>query len=171
MPDQQHKLHQEKTDSPERFLAQLEPDERATHFKRLSRSEQLEAFRLLDAAHQGELLAHIDEVLGMLLVEDLDPDDRVRLFEQIGPEAAEKFTAGLSPAEQEATSQLLRHPPESAGRIMTPSFLALPQGFTVKQAPERIRIEGRDVETVLSLPVVDRSDRYLGMVSLDQLVP
>jgi hypothetical protein len=65
------------------LMEQLPPRDRAVVFRLLPRSVAFEAFGRLDASLQGELLPALraDEVQG--LVAELDPDDRVRLLDEL----------------------------------------------------------------------------------------
>ncbi len=151
-------------------LAHLAPDPRAERFRELSPDDQDAVFRQLNAAHQQELLERLDDDTLRLLVEALDPDDRVQLFEQLPPEKAAELRELLSPHQQAMTDELLRHPEESAGRIMSPEILVLSPSMTATEALALVRRKGRDAETVFVLPVTDRNYRLLGMTTLDELV-
>lgn len=53
---------------------------------------------------------------------------------------------------------------------MTPEFLALTPGQTVREALAEVRNRGKTVETVYVLPVVANHGRFLGIVHLRDLV-
>lgn len=151
-------------------LAHLDADERAERFDALAAGPKEAVFRQLTAAHQQELLDQLDRDTLTGLLELLDPDDRVHLFEELPAEFAKALRERLSPKEQALTDRLLEFPAESAGRIMSPEFLALSPPMRADEALARVRREGRDVETVFVLPVTDDENRLLGMVTLTDLV-
>lgn len=151
-------------------LSHRGPDERAGRFAALPETLAVAAFEQLSSGHQQELIERLDDAHARRLVEELDPDDRVRLFEQLPPAAAEKLRLGLSLREQALTDQLLQYPVESAGRIMSPEFLMLSGSMTATDALEIVRARGREVETILALPVTDDNGRLTGMATLDKLV-
>jgi magnesium transporter len=151
-------------------LARLEPPERADAFRKLPSGFAFLVFQQFDAAHQQELLEHLDAQQVRRLVEEIDPDDRARLLLEVTEPAAERLLAGLSPQERELTEQLLAHPEESAGRIMSPEYLTLRRTMTVEEALSDVRTFGREAETIDVLPVTDDAGRYAGIVGLSDLV-
>lgn len=151
-------------------LSHLDADRRAERFRGLSPEQQEAVFRQLNAAHQHELLERLDEETWSFLLKSLDPDDQVQLFEQLPRPKAERLRARLSPREQAMTDRLLQYPEESAGRIMSPEFLALSATMRADEALAAVRTQGRDVETVFVLPVTDHEHRLLGTITLDELV-
>lgn len=151
-------------------LSHRPPDERAQRFLVVPEALSLPTFKQLNSGHQQELIERLDDAAARRLVEALDPDDRVKLFEQMLPDAAERLRRGLSSREQTLTDELLQYPEESAGRIMSPEFLALAKTMTASEALEAVRSRGHEVETVLALPITDVHGRLAGMATLDALV-
>jgi magnesium transporter len=82
----------------------------------------------------------------------------------------EDLLARLTPHERGLTRALLAHPPETAGRIMIPEFVALGAGMTAAEGLAEVRARGRGVETVHALPVVDDGGRLTGLLELSDLV-
>jgi magnesium transporter len=104
------------------------------------------------------------------IVEQMSPDDRARLFDELPAKVVRRLLLQLSPEERNATSLLLGYKPNTAGRIMTPEYLSLKEHFTVAQALERIRTRGSASETVYYLYVTDDARRLTGVLSLQELV-
>jgi magnesium transporter len=151
-------------------LAHLAPPERAKVFRLLPKGRALEVFQLLDAAHQEELLGGLRDEQVLRLVEELDPDDRARLFDEMPATVARKLQEGLSPRERRMTALLLGYADETAGRIMSPQFVRVLATMTVAEALDRVRRRGRDAETVYTLPVTDEELRLVGTVELRELI-
>jgi magnesium transporter len=151
-------------------LSHLTAEERTEQFRRLPPDRQVEVFQQLHPAHQDELLQRLDDERISSLLESLDPDDRVQLFEQVPQRTADDFYGRLSARERAMTDELLQYPESSAGRIMSPEFLALSPAMTADEALAAIRTRGRGVETVVALPVTDEAGRLLGMTTLDEVV-
>jgi magnesium transporter len=104
------------------------------------------------------------------LVEEMDPDDRARLIDEVPAGVARQLMAGISADEQEMTRRLLGYPDESAGRIMSPEFVHLRAPDTVDAAMARVRAQGADAETIYALPVTDEEWHLVGVVSLRDLI-
>lgn len=136
----------------------------------LPEAQAAEVFRFLDAAYQARVIEDLSPPRVLRLVETLDPDDRARLLEEIPAEVARGLLSGLTPSERRMTAELMGYPPESAGRYMTPEFLALAPGMTAGEALVEIRRSGRTAETIYTLPVVRPDGIVLGVVHLRELV-
>jgi magnesium transporter len=124
-------------------LSSLPPDEQAELLQNLPDEQAAEVFKFMDTAYQEQALDKLSQQRVLSLLERLDPDDRARLLEQMPAPLARRLLSGLSPAERRMTSELLGYPPESAGRCMTPEFLALTPGVTAREALAEIRSKGR----------------------------
>lgn len=151
-------------------LSHLDSPERTERFRGLPADLQEAVFQQLNPAHQEELLDRLDDRPLSRLLESLDPDDRVRLFAQLPQAKIQVLREQLSQNEQAMMDDLFKHPKDSAGRIMSPEFLTLSPVMRADEALERIRTQGREVETVFTLPVTDHQGRLLGMTTLDELV-
>lgn len=105
------------------------------------------------------------EVLGRLEV-----DDMLDLVDGI-PEDRREPVRELLPAAKRAE---LRHaelyPPDSAGRVMTTSFVALDEKMTAQEAIDTVRAAGDKAEQILYLYVVDELRHLKGVVPIRRLV-
>ena len=104
------------------------------------------------------------------IVDQMSPDDRVRLFDELPAKIVNRLLEQLSPTERQATAQLLGYEAGTAGRIMTPELISFKEGFTVSQALERIRRLANVTETIYYLYVTDNARRLTGTLSLRDLV-
>jgi magnesium transporter len=151
-------------------LAHVDPQVRAKAFRLLSPEQAPKVFQHLDAVHQEALLRELPEAQADQLVEAMAPDDRVRLFDTMSAPDVTQRLVKLRPRERQLTAALLDFPAESAGRIMTPEFIALQPTHTVDEAMAEIRKRGRIVEMIYVLPVTDERGCPVGTVALDELV-
>ncbi|MFF4291655.1 magnesium transporter, partial [Streptomyces sp. NPDC001633] len=120
--------------------------------------------------HQQAVLMGLRDVAFRELVEDLDPDDRVRMLREAPAKVVRRVLAGLSARERQVTAALLGYPEGSVGRYMTPEVVSLDLDMTVRQGLDRVRLRGADAETVYTLPVLDSGRRLTGVVTLRELV-
>jgi magnesium transporter len=151
-------------------LAHLAPEDRVVAFRLLPRDKALEVFESLDPFHQTEILQGLRDERFRQVLEDLDPDDRARLFTELPAMVAKRALAGLSAAERAYTAALLGYPHESAGRVMTPEFVSLRSTMTAGQALDKIRSSDAEEETLFVLPVTDGERQLLGSVDLPALL-
>lgn len=150
--------------------ARMEPGQQEIIFQQISRDLALDVFKQLNVAQQERLLAVVEREHAVFLVEELDPDDRARLFNELPVDVAATYQEELSAEEQRLTNQLLSYPEESAGRIMSPEFLALCPAQTVLEALDYIHKNGHKAETVHTLPVTNEQKRLVGLCELSDLV-
>ena len=151
-------------------LGRLPVADRAIPFRLLPKDRALEVFEALDPYHQQELLEGLRDVTVRELVEEMDPDDRARLVDEMPAKVAKQVLAGLSPRERTLTATLLGYPENSAGRVMSPEVVNLRANQTVAEALSRIRRIGANAETIYALPVTDDKRRLVGALGLRDLV-
>jgi magnesium transporter len=127
-------------------------------------------YEYLDPAVQQTLLDRLRSGEVLELVEEMSPDDRVRLFDELPAKVVRRLLAELSPAERRVTAQLLGYEAETAGRLMTTEFIDLKEFHSAGQALDIVRRRARDTETIYSLYVTDGSRHLTGILSLRDLV-
>lgn len=126
-------------------------------------------FRELRPEHQSSLLDRLPRDRAGELLHGLRPDERARLLATVEPERERDLIDLLPAGERATTLQLVRYPPESVGRMMTPDVLRLSRRDGRAEALDTVRECGPEVETVYTLPVVD-DDRLVGIVDLRALL-
>ncbi|MEO1374107.1 MAG: magnesium transporter [Cyanobacteria bacterium J06635_10] len=139
-------------------------------FRLLSKDEAIEVYEYLDYNVQERLIQEFRSQEVLDIVDKMSPDDRARLFDELPAKVVNRLLGQLSPAQREATAELLGYKAGTAGRIMTPQFILLKENFTVAQALERIRRQANASEMIYYLYVTDAARRLTGIVSLRQLV-
>lgn len=136
------------------IIASLEPDHRAVCFRFLPRDDAGEVFAYLESEMQEELVLKLGDA-ALRVVEGMDPDDRVRLLDELPSEVAQRLVASLPPEDRKTTQAILGYPPKSVGRLMNPDYVGLRPDWTVARALDHIRKYGRDAETINIVYVVD----------------
>jgi magnesium transporter len=142
----------------------------AIAFRLLSKSEAIEVYEYLDSSVQSSLIEEFKRQDVIDIVDKMSPDDRARLFDELPAKIVTRLLAQLSPEERRNTALLLGYEADTAGRIMTPEYVALKETWTVAQALERIRSLAHVSETIYSLYVTDSARRLTGILSLRALV-
>ena len=104
------------------------------------------------------------------LLNEMAPDDRTRLFEELPAEVTKRVLTSLKPEELKVARQLLGYPEKTAGRYMTPEYLAVRPTMTAGEALEYIRTHGKDRETLSVVYVTDEKGYLLDDIRLGTLV-
>ncbi|MCF6149749.1 MAG: magnesium transporter [Candidatus Kuenenia sp.] len=152
------------------LLSGLEPTEKVVSFRLLDKIKSSEVFALFDSSEQEELLKQFTEQHVRTLLIEMEPDDRTQLFDELPADVVEKLLKLLPPAERKEANELLNYPQNSAGRIMTPEYVALKMHMTVAQALEHIRKTGLDREIIYICYIVDETKKLRGVTSLKNII-
>ncbi|WP_224245844.1 magnesium transporter [Hyalangium gracile] len=139
-------------------------------FRLLPRDMAALAFEYLPPHQQSELVSILGNEELKNVLNEMAPDDRTRLLEELPAEVTRRVLTTLSPAELKVARELLGYPERSAGRYMTPEFLTLPANLTAAAALDFVRTHGQGRETLNVLYIVDEKGRLLDDVRLASLV-
>ncbi|HYE92993.1 MAG TPA: magnesium transporter [Terriglobales bacterium] len=150
--------------------------------RELALGDQVRLFRLLNAHQAGAVLSELDDQVLLELVRTLDEtevskifdqmpsDDVVEVVEELPPEQAEKILDLMEEEKSEEVQELLEYGEGTAGRLMTPRFVAVNEHVTVAQAIEQIRKAALGDDAFHLLYVVDDHEHLVGLVPLHRLV-
>ncbi len=141
-------------------------------FRLLPRETARETFFRLEYDKQEELLEGLADRKHLLseLLNDLAPDDRTALFEELPGPVTQRLIQLLSPEERRISIQLLGYPESSIGRLMTPDYVAVKPGMSIEQALDHIRQFGKDSETLNVVYVVNQSWKLIDEVRLREIL-
>ncbi len=148
----------------------------------LPKTMQIIAFRLLNKREAIEVYEHLDKETQQLLIEEfkdteaieiinnMSPDDRVKLFDELPPQLARNLVAQLTHQEREFNALLLGYSPNTAGRIMTPEYIYVKEAITVTEAQTKIRNLADQIEVAYYIYVTDDNKKLRGTLSLKDLI-
>src|SRR6476620_210031 len=145
-------------------------DEQVIVFRVLPHDLAADVFEYLDVEAQQQLLramAH-EQVVGIL--NEMSPDDRTALLEEMPSAAARQLIRLLTPEERRVAQALLGYPEGSVGRLMTPDFIAVKEDWTVQQVLDYVREHGQDSETINVIYVVDDRGRLIDDLRIRQFL-
>lgn len=152
------------------IIADLPPEDEGVIFRVLPRDRAAAAFAYLPLDEQKALVQSLSSSSVQGILNDMPPDDRTRLLEELPAEATRRLLETLSPDELKSARQLLGYPERTAGRYMTPEYIALPPDMTARDALEYVRRNGRGKETLAHLYIVDTAGKLLEDLRLGALV-
>jgi magnesium transporter len=119
---------------------------------------------LLDNAPSGQIAAALDQ---------LPMDDAAQIVSEATDERAAQLLADLAARAPEDAGEvrgLLTHGEDSAGRLMTDKFAAVPPQATAAQVLQYLRANAHVLETVNDAYVVDEGGRLVGVASMRQIL-
>jgi magnesium transporter len=147
------------------LLLTLPKQDQVVLFRLISREQAGDVFAYLERPDRDNLLDALTDEETRHLLAELSPDERTDLFEEMPGEVTQKLLNLLSKEDLKQTRFLLGYPEESAGRLMTPRYVAVRSHWTVEHVFKHIRKKAADSETVSTIYVVD--DRWKLLDALD----
>ena len=112
-------------------------------------------------------MAH-EQVVAIL--NEMSPDDRTALLEELPSAAARQLIRLLTPEERRVATALLGYPEDSVGRLMTPDFIQAKEDWTVQHVLDYVREYGRDSETLNFVYVVDDHGKLIDDVRMREFL-
>ena len=139
------------------IILDLPEDEQVIIFRILPHALAADVFEYLDVdvEAQQQLLRGMAHEQVVSILNEMSPDDRTALLEELPSAAARQLIRLLTPEERRIAQALLGYPEGSVGRLMTPDLVAVDAGSTVKEVLSYIREHGQDSETLNVIYVVD----------------
>jgi magnesium transporter len=149
----------------------MEPEDRASAFAALPRSDADEFFLELSAQDQATILLALPNGERRLWMRILAPDDAVDVIQAV---EEEEQKAGLlemldTPTRNEVRA-LLAYAEDAAGGLMSPRFARLRPDMTVAEAIRYLRRQAREeLETIYYAYVLDQDQQLKGVISFRDL--
>ncbi len=139
------------------IILDLPEDEQVIIFRILPHVLAADVFEYLDVdvEAQHQLLRGMAHEQVVSILNEMSPDDRTALLEELPSAAARQLIRLLTPEERRIAQALLGYPEGSVGRLMTPDLVAVDASWTVGEVLAYIREHGQDSETLNVIYVVD----------------
>jgi magnesium transporter len=147
----------------------VDNEQRRLIFNVLEKTASAEVLGKVDEATRAELFKLLQEGEIKALVSELDHDDAADLLAEMPEEVSEKVLSSLSAADSLEIRKLMSYSEDSAGGIMDPVLISVPEEATVAEAVGKIRAAEID-EDFFSVYVVDKYGRFLGDVRVRLLL-
>jgi magnesium transporter len=161
-------------------LIRLQPARAAAVLDHLPRAEAARVLGDVPAAEAAEVLGSMSpfgavEVLEKLstasaagVFEALEQDVASRLARRLGEDRRRAVLACLPPRVAHRLETLVSFPEHTAGALMDPEVLALPEDLTVEEA--RAQVRERPDQARYNVYIVDRGQALVGVVTLRELL-
>lgn len=126
----------------------------------------------LETDFQAEVLESFPEERAADIVEEMEPDEAADLLNELEPEKRQAVLNLMEQEERQDVEELLEHKEDTAGGLMTTSYVSVPPGITVGEALERLRSDpdSQEAETIYYVYVLDAEEKLLGVCSLSDMV-
>ncbi len=160
----------------------LHPADVADLFELIEADERPALAKAISDLMSGEVFAELNDHVRELLVESLpagavadiaeqlDTDDAVAMLEDLDEDDQQAVLAEMEPEDRAAIETALSYPEESAGRLMSRDFVAVPEHMTVGDLIDFLR-EGHDLANEFwEIFIVDARHHPVGTCALSWIL-
>ena len=152
------------------MLEVLEPESAVIAFRMLPREIAADSFSQLEQSTQEQLLEELGTERSARVIESIDPDDRAAILDELPVEISTRLIARFSPENRRVTQAILGYDADSVGRLMTPDYVRLREGWSISHALEHIRRYGANAETVDWVFVIDQENKLVDDIHIRELL-
>ncbi len=153
------------------LVNELDDDDAVAVVAQLSHDD---AVRLLDQPelhHATEIVVALPQARAASLLDGMSADRATDVFQELDADDRARLFPILAPETKVALKKLMGYPPNTAGSLMTTEFIAVPSNWTVAETLAHIRRVERTREMVYAIYLVDPKTRVLqGVVGLRRLI-
>ncbi|MDQ2695745.1 MAG: magnesium transporter [Pseudomonadota bacterium] len=165
-----------------RMLRALHPAEIAGLLESLPPEERKIAWELVDPAADGEVLLHVNDEVRAGLIEEMDPhelvaatqrldlDDLADILQDLPEAVSRQLLRSMDLQNRQRLEKMLAYPEDSAGGLMNTDTITVRADVTLDVVLRYLRLRGAIPAHTDNLIVVDRADRYLGLLPLSRLL-
>ncbi len=139
-------------------------------FKSIDRDLAVKTFELLELTLQEELISILPARQMQLILNDMSPDNRTALLEQLDSELLTKSLKLLTSKEKSVALSLLGYPENSIGRLMTPDYVAIRKEWSIKYVLDYIREHGENSETLNIIYIVDEKGKLIDDIKVREIL-
>ena len=162
-------LNEQRSSDIAEVVELLDNEQRRTIFDVLDKPTSAEVLEKVDEATRAELFGLLKDDEIKALVSELDYDDAADLLAELPEDISEKVLNSLAPADAVEIKKLMSYSEDSAGGIMDPLVISVPEDATIAEAINKIRATEFD-EDFYSVYVVNKTRRFLGDVRIRLLL-
>lgn len=152
------------------FLEEIDEIEALAIFRLLPEQEAIETFSFLDSEVQESFIASMTKAETVELVDKMYIDDMVDVIEEMPDTIVRKIMRNADGEKRGLINQYLSYPKQSAGSIMTATYISIKEEKTVGQIIKRLRkIKDMD-ETFYTLYTTDDNMVLKGYIEVRDLL-
>lgn len=152
------------------LLTDLPDYEQAILFRIIPKDIATDTFEYLDVDVQLSLLKALGNEEVAFILNDMSPDDRTAMLEEVPASVLKQMMSLLSVKERHVAQSLLGYPENSVGRLMTPDYLAIRENWTVQEVLNYIRMHGKDIETLNIIYITNEKGKLIDDIKIGEFL-
>lgn len=151
-------------------LSNLDNKNRNIAFYLLPSNLKAEVFSYFELYVQQEVVKSLTDGDLANVLNNLEPDDRTELFENIPDELIKHSINLLNEDERKIALELIGYNEDSVARLMTPMYIQIKESFSVSQVLNHIKKFGKTAETLNYLFVVDENNVLIDDLKIGEIL-
>ncbi|MEY4055302.1 MAG: magnesium transporter [Pseudomonadota bacterium] len=148
----------------------LDPDDRPALALAISDLMGSEVYAELNDYVREDIVEQLPAETVADIAEQLDTDDAVAMLEDLDEEDQQAVLAEMEPEDRAAIETALSYPEESAGRLMSRDFVAVPEHMTVGDLIDFLRESGELANEFWEVFIVDARFHPVGTCALSWIL-
>jgi len=152
------------------LISDLPESQQFIVFRFLPKNLTSTVFDFLEVESQKNILLSMGKREVAEIINELSPDDRTSLFEELPHSVLKNMLLLLNREEREIAKTLLGYPEDSVGRLMSPEYVSVHEDLTIEEVLEKIREDGEDSETLDVIYVVDDEGKLIDDITIRQVL-
>jgi len=152
------------------LISDLPESQQFIVFRFLPKNITSVVFDFLEVESQKNILLSMGKKEVASIINELSPDDRTSLFEELPHHVVKNMMLLLNKEEREIARTLLGYPEESVGRLMSPEFVSVKEEMTIEDVLEKIRKYGSDSETLGVIYVIDDDGKLIDDITIREVL-
>ena len=175
-------VHRGKLKRAGRMLQQIHPAKIAGLLESLPPAERFTAWEMVESEAAGEILVHLHEEVRTQLALAMEPedlteaarglelDDLVDLLQDLPDATVLQLLQAMDRREREQLETMLNYPEDSAGGLMNTDHISVRADLAIASVLRYLRLLDDLADNTNIVMVVDRDDRYLGVLRVKHLL-
>jgi magnesium transporter len=164
------------------LLGELHPSEIADLLESLRPKERERLWDLIEPALEGDVLSEVQDAVRTSLLEhmqpqevaqatkDLETDDAADILQDLPEDVIGSVLASMDAQNRERLASILSYPEDNAGGLMNIDVVPIRADVSLDVVSRYLRQLGEIPEQTDNLMVVDRENRYLGVLPLADIL-
>ena len=163
-------------------IATLHPSEIADILESVPPREREELWDLVDIEVEGDVLSHMQDAVRTEFLEnmrpdevidvtkDLEADDVADILQDLPDDIAGTILQAMDEQNRQRLSSILTYPEDTAGGLMNVDVIAIRADVPLDVVNRYLRLLGNIPEKTDNIMVVNRKNKYLGVLPLTELL-
>jgi Mg/Co/Ni transporter MgtE len=151
------------------IVEELGPDDRQAIFQNMDREVAAEALAEVDPDIQASILESLEAEMAAEIVEEMSPDRAADVLADLDEKASEEILEEMEHEEQEEVRELLEFEEDSAGGLMSTSYVSVDSRATVADAIAALRAMDHVPQNLNSIFLLDEGERLKAVVPVAHL--